>query len=53
MLGPNDTVARFGGDTFGVLLPDTDADAALAFAERIQLSSSRRSTSTAGRGSSA
>ena len=31
-----DTVARFGGDTFGVLLPGTDADGALALAERIQ-----------------
>jgi diguanylate cyclase (GGDEF)-like protein len=32
----HDTVARFGGDTFGVLLVDTDADAALAAADRIQ-----------------
>ncbi len=36
VLAPADTVARFGGDTFGVLLPGTDADAALALAERIQ-----------------
>jgi diguanylate cyclase (GGDEF)-like protein/excisionase family DNA binding protein len=37
VLGPNDTVARFGGDTFAVLLPGRDADAAMAFAERVQL----------------
>jgi EAL domain-containing protein (putative c-di-GMP-specific phosphodiesterase class I) len=37
VLGPNDTVSRFGGDTFGVLLPGRDADAAMAFAKRIQL----------------
>jgi diguanylate cyclase (GGDEF)-like protein len=36
-LGPNDMVARFGGDTFAVLLPGHDADAALAFADRVQL----------------
>jgi diguanylate cyclase (GGDEF)-like protein/excisionase family DNA binding protein len=36
VLGPGQTVARFGGDTFGVLLPNTDADAAMAFAEHIQ-----------------
>jgi len=36
VLSPGETVARFGGDTFGVLLPNTDADAALAVAERIQ-----------------
>jgi diguanylate cyclase (GGDEF)-like protein len=36
LLGAGETVARFGGDTFGVLLPNTDADAAMAFAERIQ-----------------
>ncbi|HEV2005516.1 MAG TPA: bifunctional diguanylate cyclase/phosphodiesterase, partial [Candidatus Limnocylindrales bacterium] len=35
-LTARDTVARFGGDTFGVLLQNTDADAALALAERIQ-----------------
>jgi diguanylate cyclase (GGDEF)-like protein len=37
VLGPNDAVARFGGDTFAVLLPDSDTDAALAFADRLQL----------------
>jgi diguanylate cyclase (GGDEF)-like protein/excisionase family DNA binding protein len=36
-LGPGDTVSRFGGDTFGVLLPGRDSDAALAFGERVQL----------------
>jgi diguanylate cyclase (GGDEF)-like protein len=36
VISTRDTVARFGGDTFGVLLPGTDADAALALAERIQ-----------------
>ena len=37
VLGPNEIVARFGGDTFAVLLPGSDTDAALAFAERVQL----------------
>src|SRR6185503_20220331 len=37
ILGPNDTVARFGGDTFAVLLPGADSDAAMAFAERVQV----------------
>jgi len=36
-LGPSDAVARFGGDTFAMLLPGRDSDAALAFAERVQL----------------
>jgi diguanylate cyclase (GGDEF)-like protein/excisionase family DNA binding protein len=36
-LGPDDVVARFGGDTFAMLLPGSDADAALAFAERVHL----------------
>jgi diguanylate cyclase (GGDEF)-like protein len=31
------TVGRFGGDTFGVLLPGVDVDEARAFADRIQL----------------
>jgi diguanylate cyclase (GGDEF)-like protein len=35
VLEPGDTVARFGGDTFGVLLQNTDPDAAMAVAERI------------------
>jgi diguanylate cyclase (GGDEF)-like protein/excisionase family DNA binding protein len=37
VLGPRDTVARFSGDTFALLLPGRDADAATAFAERAQL----------------
>ncbi|HEY8239662.1 MAG TPA: bifunctional diguanylate cyclase/phosphodiesterase, partial [Candidatus Limnocylindrales bacterium] len=37
VLGPTDVVARFAGDTFALLLPGTDADDALAFAERVQL----------------
>ena len=37
VLGPDDTVARFGGDTFGVLLPGCDSDGALAVAERVAL----------------
>ncbi len=37
VLGANDVVARFGGDTFAVLLRGSDMDAALAFAERVQL----------------
>jgi diguanylate cyclase (GGDEF)-like protein len=37
VLGPSDTVGRFSGDTFGVLLPDCDADQARAFAERVLL----------------
>ena len=37
VLRPGDTLARFGGDTFALLLPGTDSDAALAFAERVQL----------------
>jgi diguanylate cyclase (GGDEF)-like protein/excisionase family DNA binding protein len=35
-LGDGHLVARFGGDTFGIVLPDTDTDAALALAERVQ-----------------
>jgi diguanylate cyclase (GGDEF)-like protein len=35
-LEPDDAVARFGGDTFAMLLPGRDTDAALAFAERVQ-----------------
>jgi diguanylate cyclase (GGDEF)-like protein len=37
VLGPDDTVARFGGDTFAVLLPGCDSDGAMAFAERVGL----------------
>jgi diguanylate cyclase (GGDEF)-like protein len=31
-----DTVARMGGDEFAVILPDTDAEGAFAFAERVR-----------------
>ena len=37
VLGPNDVVGRFSGDTFGVLLPTCDPDQARVFAERVQL----------------
>jgi diguanylate cyclase (GGDEF)-like protein/excisionase family DNA binding protein len=37
ILGPRDTAARFGGDSFAVLLPGGDTDAARAFAEHVQL----------------
>ena len=37
VIGPVDVVGRFSGDTFGILLPDCDADQATAFAERVQL----------------
>jgi diguanylate cyclase (GGDEF)-like protein/excisionase family DNA binding protein len=37
VLGERDTVARFGGDTFAVLLPGSDVDGAMATADRIQL----------------
>ena len=37
VLGPNDVVGRFSGDTFGVLLPSCDLDQARAFAERVLL----------------
>jgi diguanylate cyclase (GGDEF)-like protein len=35
-LRPGDVAARFGGDEFVILLPGTDADAALEIAERIR-----------------
>jgi diguanylate cyclase (GGDEF)-like protein len=35
-LRPNDVAARFGGDEFVVLLPNTDTEAARAFAERVR-----------------
>ena len=34
-VGPDDVVARFGGDTYGILLHATDADGAAAAAERL------------------
>jgi diguanylate cyclase (GGDEF)-like protein len=37
VLGPSDMVARFGGDSFALLLPGSDRDAALAYADRLQL----------------
>ncbi|HEY2917154.1 MAG TPA: EAL domain-containing protein [Candidatus Limnocylindrales bacterium] len=33
--GPDHVLARFGGDTYGILLRNTDADAALALADRL------------------
>ncbi|HUQ43810.1 MAG TPA: EAL domain-containing protein [Candidatus Limnocylindria bacterium] len=36
VLSPEATVGRFGGDTFGVLLPGVDAEEARAVADRIQ-----------------
>jgi diguanylate cyclase (GGDEF)-like protein/excisionase family DNA binding protein len=36
VLGLGEIAARFGGDTFALLLPGSDSDAAVAFAERIQ-----------------
>ena len=38
---PADLVARFGGEEFSVLLPDTDLDGALAIAEGIRAAVSR------------
>jgi diguanylate cyclase (GGDEF)-like protein len=35
VIGAGDVVTRFGGDTYGVLLLDTDADAALGMADRL------------------
>ncbi|HET9680417.1 MAG TPA: EAL domain-containing protein, partial [Candidatus Limnocylindrales bacterium] len=35
VLGPEPVVTRFGGDTYGILLRETDADAGLAMADRI------------------
>jgi diguanylate cyclase len=32
-----DVVGRYGGEEFGILLPDTDAEGAMVFAERLRL----------------
>jgi diguanylate cyclase (GGDEF)-like protein len=39
---PSDAVARIGGDEFAVLLPDTDAEAALPVVERLDRRLARR-----------
>ena len=36
VLRPSDTLARFGGEEFVLLLPDTDAEGALRVAERVR-----------------
>lgn len=37
LMRPGDILARLGGDEFGVLVQDTDQDAAVALAERLRL----------------
>ena len=41
----NDVVARLGGDEFGILLPETDCDAAGAIAERLREAVKHRASS--------
>ena len=36
VLRASDTVARLGGDEFGILLPASDAESAVAVAQKIQ-----------------
>jgi diguanylate cyclase (GGDEF)-like protein len=49
-LRASDVPARYGGDEFAVILPDSDADAARAVAGRILAAFQQRSFETEGRG---
>jgi len=46
---PTDLIARYGGEEFAVLLPETDAQAALAALERFRLAMQLTETSVAAR----